>query len=230
MDIFRKKRNESEIDQCRNYSRIITNDIKLHKITEQEYNAVPKKNKFRCCIFMSIPGLLLILEALFFIYCMKDVIEEIKSHSENGWMGLFIMPMVFLFMGVWTFIAIQEKFRRRITKDSLVALGEVLEIEVHRRKGRGMNVITDADHVIALHGSGEIVVINDKKPVYAGSAVLIVKTRDLKFILSEIDKKKVKLDYKPAKSETTRTYKSPNVTYDYSDYEQIFFVILKEIV
>ena len=70
MDIFRKKRNESEIDQCRNYSRIITNDIKLHKITEQEYNAVPKKNKFRCCIFMSIPGLLLILEALFFIYCM----------------------------------------------------------------------------------------------------------------------------------------------------------------
>ena len=227
MDIFRKKRNESGIDQCRNYSRIISSDIQLHKITEQEYNAVPINKKNRLGIFLSIPGLLMILEALFFIFCMKDVIDEIKSHSDYGWLGLFIMPMVFLFLGVFTFIAIQEKFRRRVTKVSLVALGEVLETKVHYNNSRSRKYITDADHIVAIHGSNEIVVINDKKPIYAGSAVLIVKTRDLRYILTEIDKRKVRLDYNPAECETTKTYSSPNITYDYADYDQIHFHELK---
>ena len=224
MEIFRKTREESGLAQCTNYSKIDENDMLLHKITDQEYKAVPKKNISILSIILSIPGLFMLLEAIFFIYCMKDVIDSIKNHAEMAWFGLYIMPMVFLFLGVFTFIAMQDKFVRRVTKNSLVSAGEVLETRVHR--GR-RDIITDADHVIALHGTHEIVVINDKKPIYAGNAVLIVKTRELKFVLISVNKKKVDLYYKPDESEIARTYKSPNVTYDYSDYSQICFRDLK---
>ena len=105
MEIFRKTRNESGLAQCTNYSKIDENDMLLHKITDQEYKAVPKKNISILSIILSIPGLFMLLEAIFFIYCMKDVIDSIKNHAEMAWFGLYIMPMVFLFLGVFTFIA-----------------------------------------------------------------------------------------------------------------------------
>lgn len=198
------------------YAPATTGDIYWRKITEQEYQSVPNMYKSKSRLFLTVPGIALIIEIIIFVCAITSVIGGIIHHEEHAWFGLFLYFMLMLLFGSLTIVSLLDKLDRIVTRDSLVNTGEVAEIEPAHSSKRGETI--DAFHTIAVPCFGKLITVMDRPVVYAPSTVLVVRSPSMKYHLLPIPRSSA--DFTTAVQDLRDEMSSISSIneYDYRDY------------
>ena len=221
MELFGKNKFERDTTRafyCK-YSQVGKEQLCLRRIKDTEFRAVPENNKSKMSLmFKSRLGVFFIIVVIVSVWNMSYCFKNIMTHEKDAWMMLLIFSMcdlLFLvFSGVGTFARMDEI----VTEDSLVLAGEVTEVHLNRgSKG----AVISADHYIAIHGSEQMVMIENRNPIMTGSTVLIIKSPKCKYHLIEIPQSCADFD---AVGENFGEELSDGTTFtaaDLSEYEKI---------
>lgn len=184
MDLFRNKEKESIYENFSDYTPIDTQAMHLRRITDEEYAAVPAKNKSKTAIVCTPAGALIALLAIVAVWGEIDTLINFVNNKPRSGVELFIASTLFGTFTLFTVIFTLMKFDRVVTRDTLVNVGQVTRVDVHRGYKGG---VYHAYHYIALHGSRQMVRVDDTKEINtSGSTVLIIRSPSCKYYLKQI--------------------------------------------
>ena len=101
---YKFKKKTSLLDKYEHYQTINLSDMYniMHKITDEEYNAVPSSSKSNRGVFFSISFIIWLIQFIFIFAGLIDSLCRICKNEQGGWLRLFIFSSVFLFFGLFT--------------------------------------------------------------------------------------------------------------------------------
>ena len=201
------------------YTESALNDVNFRKITEEEYQNVP--NKYRNTNnHLVLPFFLMVGDiALSGCGIVLNIIDAI-NHVENAVLGIFVSFMLGLFGFVFTYIAYDNRKGRKITRDTLVAAGEVAEMRNANYTTKGHTLIK-ADYIIALPGCQKLIMVNETSPFYCGTAVLVYKSDSSKYHLVSIPTDAADFGYYAPDHTAELKRMDLSATYDYSKFKHV---------
>lgn len=197
------------------YKETYPQEICWRKATSKEIAALPDKYTTRSKV--NGPVIALAVEIFFTAWAVIYSIMNIVKHEENAWFSLYLFSILGLFAMIFTIYAIFDRKDRKITTDSLVTVGEVVEMRPARRNPKTGDVI-EADHIIALHGSRRIVTIRESHVTDPGTTVIVQKSKGMKYHLAEIPYSAADYDVNEEDHRTELESYDDSKRYDYSMY------------
>ena len=218
MDKYGRMEMDSNLNSYTGYSLTEPDHLHLRSMTDDEYNALPDKCKDKQKLFFTKPGIAFIVCLGFSTWMLISAVSELMNNVPDAGMHVFISAMLALFALSFSGLAVAMQLNRFVSRDSLVTAGEVTQVTIIRGH---KNSVVGGDHVIALHGSRQLVTIRDKYPVPTGTTVLIVKMRSLQFCLYEIPSWAVSYDREETDYSAEITSAGVLPVDDYSKYDKV---------
>lgn len=218
MSMLRKKETEAPLELYTGYKHITKDDLHLRPITDAEYEAVSGKFKSNLRLSLTAPGFVFLGGVLWAIGGLKYSISSILQHDPEGWLKLFVLVMVDMFILSLSAAAMLAKKDKFISDDSLVTSGEVIGLTL--LKGNRGSVV-GGRHVIALHGSKELITIEEDTPIEAGNIVLMVKSKSMNVHIFRIPEDATDLYYNVSDYSYEINSNNKLPVDDYSEYKKI---------
>jgi len=230
MSLFRTSYDESIFEHFSDYTPVTPEMIRLHKITDEEYAHVPGFLRSRKRLLISPAGFWAVfLSGLSIIGELMALHDIILGKEKNAGAYLLIASMLCFSVVSFSIILMRLRLDRVVSRDAMVSVGQVTKVDVIHG-GRGG--ITAAYHYIALHGSKQMVMINDPKNVVSASnTVLIVKSPASQYRILPLPSEAV--DYSLNAGDNSEEIASicSGSKLDYTDYEKTnVMMIIKERV
>lgn len=227
MSLFRNNYSDSIIDHFSDYTPVQTEMIRLHRITDEEYAHVPKLLQSKTALLVSPASFgAVFLSAISIIGEIIALHDFLIGKEKNAGMHLFIASMLCFTVVSFSIIIMRMRLDRVVTRESMVSVGQVARVDVTRGSKGG---IMSAYHYIALHGSKQLVMINDTKNIVsAGNTVLIVKSPASQYRILPLPRDAV--DYSLNEGDNSEEISSvcSGSELDYTDYEKISILQLSK--
>ena len=220
-DNQRERENESSLDYYigQRYTEAPLNSVNFRKITENEYSNV--QFKFRNTNnYLVLPFFLMVGDIILTICGVVCSIRDAINHVENAALFIFVSFMLGLFGFVFCYIAYDNRKCRKVTRESLVEAGEIVEMRNAYYSTRGHQLVR-ADYIVALHNTRKLVTVHETTQFYCGDTVLVIKSDSSKYRLVKIPENAADFCYyAPDHSAELERMNIPG-TYDYSKFRHV---------